>query len=258
MITGGRVIRRNSGGGGGLASPEWALLSTLATSLDQGSGTSIAPDDSTSIGTTGTGFDADSGQGTVICGTHITGVDGYREGPLFWSIPLVDLWPGFDPASHVLEFGLEFVTFSRKVNGLGIFLGLGDRDPGADFANMAGSAFGVRAQNATNYQLYEMRDTLATSGVTVGLVDEIRARWTALEVAGGGYRYQGAAYVASGGSDVGIPGAYSVGDLEFQSDTAEHRLIVGAFHLATTDLAGESAVFNVYAKRSPRGDLPFS
>lgn len=96
----------------------------------------------------GSGFDPDTGRLTcVFDAAHATAVDGYREALARFTIPLLDVFPDFDPAQHVLDLGIDLSSFNHAATGAcGVFIGLVDSTT-VD-ANLMGQCLAVRTVSA--------------------------------------------------------------------------------------------------------------
>jgi hypothetical protein len=138
--------------------------------VEQGS----APSDPSAVLTTGTFAD---GQFRAVFGSTTTAYDGYRENIPGWSVPLLDLYPDFDPAVHLLELAADWRSPGQfglpgSNTGAGLFLGVFDRAY-TDRANANAALGGLAVAGVSNFAARHFAQTSCAGNSLAGMAPKI-------------------------------------------------------------------------------------
>lgn len=156
----------------------WRLL----TQCDQGSGTAVAPFDSGGFSNTGTGFDTTTGTFTVVQKGDTTRRDGYREALVRWTVPVLTIYPDFDPLTDRLDVAIEILSmpFLLGTEKYGIHVAIID-EPTASIAGADGRGFAIYPNAANANQTMAMAATGASANVGLtGTQDLVTLRFGAI------------------------------------------------------------------------------
>lgn len=238
-------IGGGGGGGGAGGSPiPWTKL----TAVTEASG---IPNDPSSLAGTGTGFSSSRFRHVWPTTTAIH--QSYRStDTLWWSYPLLTLYPDFDPELHVLQLCADLSTANGNqlgqgvADGAGVFVGLADE--ALSSASVNASIVGLCRSGASAHQARKLNTTSSTSGGTVVNGDQIyqtiefqpvSSAWRPCTTAN--YRDTGA---------VTVSGSTLSPNFETLSTTlANWRLVTGGFDINGTDPAGLDVRWEVYHRR---------
>jgi hypothetical protein len=229
------------------AIPPWTKLTTVSQSLG-------VPVDPTGIGTTGTSFNLTTGRATVVYSAHVSQVDGYQEGVLRWTYPLLSLYPDFDPTKDTIELGLSLPTFLHGTTEAGLFLGI--LDSATVDASLAGMAFAARNSTVATDQQQNFGPAGQTAISNIGKIDEIHGTIAWANDSPGAYTPQLMTRVLLEGTSVYAIGLGGTGQV-MRSTLANWQLVFGAFHGSTDSTAGVVMAFDVHHRRYRSAGRPF-
>jgi len=131
-------------------------------------------DDPSAILTTKTLTD---GEFRAVFGASVVAFDGYRENCPGWSVPLLELYPDFDPSVHVLELAADWrapgqFTLPGSNTGAGLFLGVSDR-AWTDRANMNAAWGGCAVAGVANFAARHFAQTTCSGNSLASMSPKI-------------------------------------------------------------------------------------
>jgi lysophospholipase L1-like esterase len=209
-------------------------------SIEQADG---APSDPLGLSAPGTRFDPSTGRFTWV-GQGATQADGYQEGLVRWSAPLLTVIPDFDPATDILELGAALATFPHGGATAGIFAGVQDSAvvDGALQAAIGGICQAGPAQD----QAWVMGPLAGGQFKNVGLADEVVIT-VQFAPSGSVWETQTSVRVLLESSQHRLGPLMLSGVL--RAPLAQWRLVTGGFHRTTAALGSTTLGWDVYHRR---------
>ena len=136
---------------------------TLLTQVEQASNAIYDPSGLTDPGTE---FDPTTGQFTIVSDpTDVTVNDGFNEVPAGWSVPILTLYPDFDPATDYLELMVSVDSMLADAIKCGFAAGVHDGALSA-YATAPAALYTVFPNTSTNRNAGLMATTSTSSGTT--------------------------------------------------------------------------------------------
>jgi hypothetical protein len=113
----------------------------------------------------------------MVFGSTTTAYDGYRERVPAWSVPLLDLEPGFDPSRHLLELAADWrspgqFTLPGSNTGAGLFIGVSDRVL-TDRTTINAAFGGLAVAGVANFSARHFAQTTAAGNSLAGMSPKI-------------------------------------------------------------------------------------
>lgn len=222
---------------------EWVQLKAVS----QGGGTPVDPQ---TMGTTGTGFNSTTGRATIVWGAHVLNTVGYQNGVLRWSIPLLTLYPDFDPDIDSIEIALKMSTWAHGTVETGIWGGI--LDSTTVDASLGGAAAAITQGGAAQDQIAIMSATALTPVENIGLCDEMRFMVS--------FGSNGSDYDCYITTDVSLEdgtkalGPTAQGTL-LTSPMSNWQVTFGGCHRSTDSTANTVTAFDVFYRRFRRSTL---
>lgn len=184
--------------------------------------------DTGSLLVTGSGFDDETGRFTAVFSTvHATAVDGYEEGLARYRVPLLDVFPDFDPAIHVLDLGIDATSFNHAATGAaGVYIGL--VDSATIDANLNGQCIAIRCVSAAA-DLVGRMDNDNIPGFNQDVLRDAVIGSYSIGSDGTDYPLNCSILAKEEGTDNWTPIVAGAGD-DMRTTIADWQIIFGAYH----------------------------
>jgi len=215
----------------------WTLLQTT----DQGT----APFDPGGFTTTGTGFNASTGEFTWVFPIGgVTQIDGFKESMARWTVSVSALYGDYDPSIDILDLAMRYdsVPLSATVEKYGVAFGLFDRGT-EDIPNLQGLMFGLYPNTSSAWNNGNLSASAAGANVCTGTPNLAVARFDAgadqTELRGG-WRIRNSV----GGFEEADPAAEAP-----PISGASLKIHIGHMHRSIVGIAGSTVVARLYHRR---------